>query len=165
MFFNWNVFIIFVIIDIFSVTQLYLTLCDSTDCSLTSPPVQGILQARILEWVAIPFSRIIDVVGFKFTRLLVIFSFVVQKLFLEVALGSRLFILNLINIYLKLVLYHCTFLTSSLTLYCLYFLCPTSQFTPDISEFSIPVSHFTSIINLQEQIPFNHLLCSIIALF
>ena len=35
-----------------------LTLCDPTDCS---PPgfssVHGILQARILEWIAIPFSR------------------------------------------------------------------------------------------------------------
>ena len=28
--------------------------CDPMDCSL---PVHGILQARILEWVAIPFSR------------------------------------------------------------------------------------------------------------
>ena len=31
-----------------------LTLCNSMDCS---PPVHGILQARILEWAAIPFSR------------------------------------------------------------------------------------------------------------
>ena len=138
-----------------SVTQLCLTLCESTDCSLTGPSV----MARILEWVAIPFSRIIDVVGFKFTRLLVVFSFVVQKLFFEVALGSRLFILNLTNIYLKSVLHHCTFLTFSLTLHWLCFLCPTSEFTSDISEFSIPVSHFTSIINLQEQIPFNQLVC------
>ena len=28
--------------------------CDPMDCSL---PVHGILQARILEWVAVPFSR------------------------------------------------------------------------------------------------------------
>ena len=27
------------------------------DCSLPGPSVHGILQARILEWVAIPFSR------------------------------------------------------------------------------------------------------------
>ena len=27
------------------------------DCSLPSSSVHGILQARILEWVAIPFSR------------------------------------------------------------------------------------------------------------
>ena len=36
--------------------QSGLTLCDPTDCS---PPgsVHGILQARILEWVAMPSSR------------------------------------------------------------------------------------------------------------
>ena len=31
-------------------------LCDPMDCSLPGTPVQGILQARILEWVAISFS-------------------------------------------------------------------------------------------------------------
>ena len=39
------------------VTQLCLTLCDPMDCSLPGSSVQGILQARMLEWVAIPFSR------------------------------------------------------------------------------------------------------------
>ena len=34
-----------------------LTLCDPMDCSLSGSSVHGILQARILEWVAIPFSR------------------------------------------------------------------------------------------------------------
>ena len=38
------------------VTQLYLTLCDPMDCSLPDSSVQGILQARILEWVAISFQ-------------------------------------------------------------------------------------------------------------
>ena len=38
------------------VSQLCLTLCD-IDCSLPGFSVHGILQARILEWVAIPFSR------------------------------------------------------------------------------------------------------------
>ena len=33
------------------------TLCDPTDCSSLRSSVHGILQARILEWVAIPFSR------------------------------------------------------------------------------------------------------------
>ena len=33
------------------------TLCDPMDCSPPSPSVHRILQARILEWVAIPFSR------------------------------------------------------------------------------------------------------------
>ena len=34
-----------------------LTLCDPVDCSPPSSSVHRILQARILEWVAIPFSR------------------------------------------------------------------------------------------------------------
>ena len=33
--------------------QLCLTLCNTTDCSLPGSSVHGILQARILEWVAI----------------------------------------------------------------------------------------------------------------
>ena len=33
------------------------TLCDPIDGSPPGSPVPGILQARILEWVAIPFSR------------------------------------------------------------------------------------------------------------
>ena len=37
--------------------QLCLTLCDPMDCSLQSYSVHGILQARLLEWVVIPFSR------------------------------------------------------------------------------------------------------------
>ena len=32
-------------------------LCETMDCSLPGSSVHGILQARILEWVAIPFSR------------------------------------------------------------------------------------------------------------
>ena len=39
------------------VTQLCQTLCDPMDCSLPGSSIQGILQARILEWVAISFSR------------------------------------------------------------------------------------------------------------
>ena len=37
--------------------QSYPTLCDPTDCGLPDSSVYGILQARILEWVAIPLSR------------------------------------------------------------------------------------------------------------
>ena len=33
------------------------TLCDPMDCSLPGSSVHGILQARILEWVAMPSSR------------------------------------------------------------------------------------------------------------
>ena len=39
------------------VTQSCLTLCSSTDCSPLGSSAHGILQARILEWLAIPFSR------------------------------------------------------------------------------------------------------------
>ena len=43
------------------VTQLGLTLSDPMDSlrphGLVGSSVQGILQARILEWIAIPFSR------------------------------------------------------------------------------------------------------------
>ena len=39
------------------ITQLCLTLCDPKDYSLLGSSVHGILQTRILEWTAIPFSR------------------------------------------------------------------------------------------------------------
>ena len=37
--------------------QSCLTLCDSMDCSPPDDSVHGIFQARILEWVAISYSR------------------------------------------------------------------------------------------------------------
>ena len=37
--------------------QLFLTLCDSMDCTPPGSSVHGILQARTLEWVAMPSSR------------------------------------------------------------------------------------------------------------
>ena len=40
-----------------SVTQSCPALCDPMDCSLTDSSVHGILQARVLEWAAIPFSK------------------------------------------------------------------------------------------------------------
>ena len=39
------------------VTQSCLTLCNPMDCSLPRSSVHGIFQARVLEWVAISFSR------------------------------------------------------------------------------------------------------------
>ena len=39
------------------VTQSCPTLCDPMDCSLPGTSVHGILQARVLKWVAISFSR------------------------------------------------------------------------------------------------------------
>ena len=37
--------------------QSCLTLCDTMNCSPPGSPVHGILQARMLEWVAMPSSR------------------------------------------------------------------------------------------------------------
>ena len=39
------------------VTQSCPTLCDPMDCSPPGSSVHGTFQARILEWVAISFSR------------------------------------------------------------------------------------------------------------
>ena len=39
------------------VTQSCPTLCDPMDCSLPGSSIHGIFQARVLEWVAIAFSR------------------------------------------------------------------------------------------------------------
>ena len=49
----------------YSVTKLCPTLCDPMDCSLPVSSVHGILQARILEWVAIFFSRDLSDPGIK----------------------------------------------------------------------------------------------------
>ena len=40
------------------VTRSCSTLCNPIDCCPPGSSVHGILQARILEWVAIPFSRV-----------------------------------------------------------------------------------------------------------
>ena len=39
------------------ITQLCPTLCDPIFCSLPGSSIHGIFQARVLEWVAISFSR------------------------------------------------------------------------------------------------------------
>ena len=39
------------------VAQLRPTLSDPMDCSLSGSSVHGIFQARVLEWVAIAFSK------------------------------------------------------------------------------------------------------------
>ena len=54
---------------VYSVTQSYPTLCDVMDCSLLGFSVHGISQARILEWVAISFSRDLPDPGIKPTSL------------------------------------------------------------------------------------------------
>ena len=51
----WNIFENYQ--ESVSVTQSNPTFCSPMDCSLPGSSVQRILQARILEWAAIPFSR------------------------------------------------------------------------------------------------------------
>ena len=54
---NINSLYIFNIPKVFVLApQSYLTLCNPVDCSPLSS-IHGILQTRMLEWVAIPFSR------------------------------------------------------------------------------------------------------------
>ena len=50
-------FLINSILVIVLVAQSCPTLCNPTDCSPPGFSAHGILQARILEWIAIPFSR------------------------------------------------------------------------------------------------------------
>ena len=45
------------VVQFSSVAQSCPTLCDPMNPSTSGSSVYGILQARILEWVAIPFSR------------------------------------------------------------------------------------------------------------
>ena len=47
------------------VHHLCPTLCDPLDCSPPGSSVSGLLQARMLEWVAIPFSRYLPDPGIK----------------------------------------------------------------------------------------------------
>ena len=49
---HWSIFLVVVL-----VSHLCPALCSSMDCSLLDSSVHGILQSRILEWIAIPFSR------------------------------------------------------------------------------------------------------------
>ena len=44
------------------VAQSCPTVCDPMDCSPPGSSVRGILQARILEWVAMPFSEVLYIV-------------------------------------------------------------------------------------------------------
>ena len=47
------------------IAQSCLTLCDPVDCGPQGSSVHGILQARILEWVAISYSRDLPEPGIK----------------------------------------------------------------------------------------------------
>ena len=45
--------------------ELCPTLCDPMDCSPPGSSVHGLLQTRILEWVAMPSSRVLSDPGIK----------------------------------------------------------------------------------------------------
>ena len=45
------------ILQFSSVAQSFPALCDPMDCSLPGSSIHGIFQAKVLEWVAISFSR------------------------------------------------------------------------------------------------------------
>ena len=47
------------------VTKLCMILCDPMDCTPPGSSVHGVLQARVLEWAAIPFSRDLPNPGIK----------------------------------------------------------------------------------------------------
>ena len=44
------------------VAQSRLTLGDLMDCSLPGSSVHGIFQSRVLEWIAIAFSKVHDMI-------------------------------------------------------------------------------------------------------
>ena len=54
---NWSAYVYMCVFVCVLVTHSYLSLCDPTDCSPPDSSVHRILQARILEWVAIIFYR------------------------------------------------------------------------------------------------------------
>ena len=65
------------------VAQSCLTLCDPVDCGLPGPSVHGILQARVLEWIAIPLSR-----GSFLPRYRTLVSFIADRFFSIWATGK-----------------------------------------------------------------------------
>ena len=62
--------LLYIIMCFFNFENFYaqscLTLCDPRGCSLSGSSVHGIFQARVLEWIAISFSRYIIVCFFNF---------------------------------------------------------------------------------------------------
>ena len=75
------------------VTQSCLTLWDPTNCSLSGSSIHGIPQARILEWIAVPFSR-----GSSWPRDLTQVSCTTSRFFTIWATGK---IMKVITIHLK----------------------------------------------------------------
>ena len=112
-------------------------LCNPIGCSLPGSSVRGILQARILEWVAIPFSRgssqprtqiqVSCNAGRFFTGLtyFVYFSFVLWKLLYSLSffIFYQLFILKDVSLYFISVFISIFFIFCILLL-CILLVCP-----------------------------------------
>ena len=58
------------------VAQSCLTLSDPMDCSLLGSSVHGILQARVLKWVAIDFS---DVHTYAHIKIIIMWKVVSER--------------------------------------------------------------------------------------
>ena len=107
------------------VVQACLTLWDPTNCSLPGSSVYGILQARMLEWVAIPFSR-----GFSWPRNWTWVSCIAGNFFTIWATSEASNVVYLIlnkiySIYFNFLFYH---LASPIRMYILWVLWFLSNF-------------------------------------
>ena len=81
-------------------TQSCPSLCDAMDCSLPGSSVHGILQARILEWVVIPFSGDLPLPGIEPASLMFFTTCTTWEAFY-----SNKFYLN-IRLYIPLALFY-----------------------------------------------------------
>ena len=52
-----------------SVTQLHLSLCNPVNCKPSGPSIRVILQARLVEWLAVSSSREIEPASLLFPAL------------------------------------------------------------------------------------------------
>ena len=104
------------------VTQSYPTLCDPTDCSPQGSSVRGILQARILEWVAIPFSN--ERVYFPMN----LTNFENYNLIYAIILKSILFLFYFIFLYFIVWINISQVLVGYLLYFCCELLCVICQF-------------------------------------
>ena len=119
------------------VAQTCPTLCDPTNCSPWGFSVHGILQARILKWVAIPFSR-----GSSWPRDQTQVSHIARRFFTFWATGKPL--LNIVQF-------------SSVTQSCLTLCDPMNCSMP-----GLPVHHqlwsLPKLMSIESVMPSNHLI-------
>ena len=91
------------------VARLCLTLCEPMDCTLPGSSVHGIFQARVLEWVAISFSR-----GFSWPRDWTRVSHTVGRCFTVWATREVLYVYIHTYICMYVYIYFCNCLGSQL---------------------------------------------------